>query len=132
MVMKMLLLDDGSINLSAKLRKTINGSYVHWCPGCNETHTFNVDKVNINTGIQYAWNKNIDFPTFFPSMSITKIFFVPESINPFKKHKTTAYPQVRTICRYWLKNGEIKYYHDCAHSLAGRTILLPNIPHWVK
>lgn len=80
--------------------KTYNGKYDNvdfFCPGCNKMHILS-DKV-------HTWNKDVDKPTFTPS-----VLFVN---NP--------------RCHSFITDGNIQYLNDCQHELAGQTIALPNI-----
>ena len=85
--------------------KTPDGfSYHFWCPGCNELHVFNVGRER-----RPVWNfdGNMECPTFSPSL---------------------LYPEKQVRCHLFVQAGKIVYCSDCGHSLAGKTVDLPDLP----
>ena len=97
--------------LSAFLAKWASQVW-HFCPACNEIHQFAIEKPFSN-GHKWTFDGNVDRPTFGPSMNIV--------IGPDETGK-------KTICHYWLKNGQLQYLADCTHALRGMTLPLPPIP----
>ena len=71
------------------------------CPGCNDWH--GVDS-------KWAFNGNIDRPTFSPSVLVT----IPGS---------------ESRCHSFVNNGNIEFLGDCTHKLANQTIELPEVSH---
>lgn len=103
--------------LSSKLGKIGKKDYIrqpsiaHWCEACDELHHFSCEVPQANGAI-WTWDKNVENPTFNPSMHI-RIGYTE------KPHE---------ICHYFLHNGQIQYLADCTHSLAGQTVPLKDIP----
>ena len=96
------------------------GHLAHWCPGCNDTHEFAVERPFRN-GARWSFDGNVDAPTFNPSMNIRigPMPTVPEG-------RPDA-GQMR-VCHYFLHAGKIQYLGDCTHAMAGQTIDLPDLP----
>ena len=90
----------------------------HYCPACKCMHGFAyIDKQK--NGAVWNFNGDMEQPTFTPSMHI----------------KTGPYPEEFgekafevDICHYFLTDGIIIYLNDCTHSLAGKSIVLPDVP----
>lgn len=81
-----------------------------WCPGCQELHSFYVNKP-LSSGALWDWNNDVMLPTFKPSMLI----------------KGTGTDR---ICHSYVTDGEIKFLNDCTHALAGKTVPL-SLPDWI-
>jgi len=77
------------------------------CPGCKDWHTIPV------TGPK-AWefNSDLDRPTIKPSILVRWDF-------------ADRIPQ--KICHSLVTDGRIQFLPDCTHSLAGKTIDLPEV-----
>lgn len=90
--------------LSAKLR-TVSTGFVHWCPGCAETHVLPGDR-----GWTYA-GMDGDKATASPSF----------------KHTWSERREDR-CCHYILTDGVLHYCSDSTHALAGQNVPLPIIP----
>jgi hypothetical protein len=86
---------------------------VHWCPACDEAHVFHITTPNSN-GARWAWDGNVEAPTFTPSMNI-RVNFAPEDGGPI-------------VCHYFLRAGRIEFLGDCSHALANQTVALPDWP----
>lgn len=81
-----------------KVRKSFTGkSYIIWCEGCQQTHSFDVRE----DGGQPTWefNGNMEKPTFTPSL---------------------RYPR----CHLILTDGIIHYCGDCYHHLCSLDVPL--------
>ena len=81
-----------------KVRKSKTGTlYVFWCPGCEQTHTFDVR----SDGGEPTWtfDGNMEHPTFAPSLQYGN-------------------------CHLMLRGGIIEYLPDCRHKYRGRDIPL--------
>lgn len=75
------------------------------CPGCECGHTIPV------TGVRrWQWNGSLEKPSLIPSILVNR-----GSANP-----TTP------VCHSYVTNGQIQFLHDCTHSLAGKTVELPD------
>ena len=84
----------------------------HWCPACEEIHTFACDEPQRN-GAKWSWNGDAFFPTFNPSMLIR--------VGPFPDGRIE-------VCHYWLRSGAIEFLPDCTHDYKRITLPLPPIP----
>lgn len=91
-----------------------NGSqvYMHWCQGCKQGHTYQVPR--------WTFNGNLERSSFTPSMRI----FVPA--GPYGDNDEHV-PE-RTICHYFVTDGQIQYCGDSDHPLKGQTLPLEPIP----
>lgn len=94
------------------------GEPIHYCPGCETTHRFNVNAPNPYTGARWTWDGNAEQPTFSPSM-VVRI--------PWSKDEE---PQPDEVCHYFLRNGKIEFLGDCTHALKGQTVDLPDLSDW--
>ncbi len=92
-----------SERLSAVLM-LLGGEPTHWCPGCRQMHRINVNAPNPHTQARWTWDKNVDSPTFNPSINIVG------------------------HCHYFIRAGQIQFCADSKHALAGKTVPLPDIP----
>ena len=90
------------------------GGFAHWCPACEEMHAFATDGPN-SMGAQWTWNHSVERPSFSPSMNIRTYGGEPGA-------------EVKEVCHYFLKDGQIQYLGDCTHALAGQTVPLPDLP----
>ena len=99
-------------------------AYKFKCPGCNHTHSINV---NPNySPVCWGFNGNIDKPTFTPSLLATSGHYVtgesPADCWPCQNNKNACY-----ICHSFITNGRIQFLGDCTHELKGQTVDLPEI-----
>lgn len=81
-----------------KVRKTKTGKiYLFWCPGCEQTHSFNVRE----DGGEPTWEFNGDMenPSFSPSLNYGR-------------------------CHLFVQDGVIKYCNDCYHRYRNRNVPL--------
>lgn len=76
----------------------------YWCPGCDGVHALPISKPNPANGAQWAFDGNLEAPSFHPSVHV-------------KGH-----------CHSWVKNGTIEFLSDCDHALTGKTVPLPDWP----
>lgn len=89
------------------------GEPSHYCPACNELHRFYVNTPRQRNGAHWSWDRNVDAPTFSPSMNIS--IGEPGS-SDFER------------CHYFLKDGQLQYLEDSTHALRGKTVPLPPLP----
>lgn len=101
-------------------RGPVDVRLLHWCPGCNEVHGYRVEG---DGRPKWVFNNNFDKPTFTPSMLITVTEHEDEDENPLPQ------PVQRTLCHYFIINGEIQFCDDSPHALAGKTVPLPDWPY---
>lgn len=88
--------------------------YAHWCPGCEEVHVYYTKAPGAPI---WSFNGNTEKPSFTASMLIT----TGKRDDPNK-----------TICHYYLTDGQLKFLADSTHALAGQTVDLPPLPDWMK
>jgi hypothetical protein len=74
--------------------------YIFHCPGCGCDHMFDCRA----DGNRPSWtfDGDLERPTFSPSL------FYPDR-----------------VCHSFVRDGRIEFLADCTHSLAGRTVELP-------
>jgi hypothetical protein len=75
--------------------------YLFYCPGCENHHSVRVK----GKGSWTVTGLETDCPTVHPSIL----------------SKTGL-----KICHLFIKNGKIEYLRDCTHSLAGKTVDIPD------
>lgn len=81
-----------------KLDPCEDGSYIFWCPGCEQYHRF---------GPEWTYNGNPAAPTFRPSL-VTRI-------APGRS------------CHLFLTAGKLEYLSDSWHHLKARVVDLPDV-----
>lgn len=77
------------------------------CPGCGQLHA-------IPTTGPRAWEFNGDLarPTFAPSILV----------------RWTSGPEHQAgVCHSFVRDGQIQFLGDCTHTLAGKTVPLPEV-----
>jgi hypothetical protein len=79
------------------------GRYFHWCQACDEMHP-------LPDG--WAFNGNLDKPTFMPSF----------------KHTLNLGKAENVVCHYILTDGIIHFCADCWHALAGKSVPMAELP----
>lgn len=117
--------------LSAKLRSMESGRVGFWCPGCNEPHV-------VTTGSGgWAWDGNVEAPTFSPSVLVTSGHYVQgheadgcwcsyNADRVAKGEKSAPFKCER--CHSFVKAGQIQFLGDCTHELANQTVPIPDWP----
>lgn len=103
--------------LSSKLRSAAGG-FLHWCPGCNGPHMIYTVSDGHPT---WQWNGHVLKPTTTPS--------VRNFTTNDKEGKPLPNGATRTLCHYFLTDGNIAFCGDCEHALSGKTVPLPDFPH---
>lgn len=93
------------------LKGEIEGDYIFECSGCRCGHLITTKRKN-DQGAQWRFNGNMDEPTFVPSIHIWH---------------TRPDGTKQTDCHFFITVGFIQYLSDCAHSLKGEIIELPDI-----
>jgi hypothetical protein len=117
--------------ISAKLRSAEGGRLTFWCPGCKEMHQVSVD----GPGAVWGWDRNVDAPTFTPSVLMTSGHYVSShkegdacwcSYNKANPDRPAPFTCKR--CHSFIRAGRIQFLGDCTHALAGQTVDLPDLP----
>lgn len=106
-----------------KLRRAagpVDARLMHWCPGCEEVHGYRVEGEG---GPKWVFNGSFDKPTFTPSMLISVTERTDDDDQPLPA------PIVRTLCHYFITDGNIQFCNDSPHALAGKTVPLPDWPY---
>ena len=83
---------------------TIGPGWRHYCPGCEWMHVIPTDPRAQSNGHKWTFNGDMQRPTFSPSINMPG------------------------VCHYFIRDGQIEYCGDSAHTLAGKTIPLPDLP----
>lgn len=110
--------------LSAKLRSVQDGGVTFWCPGCQAPH-------HVTKG--WAFDGNVDRPTFSPSVLVRSGHFIPGHTGPCwcsynREHPNNPAPFVCTVCHSFVVDGRIQFLGDCTHALVGQTVEVPELP----
>lgn len=96
-----------------KIRTTLGGGQIFFCPGCNSTHA-----VNLSSRARWTYNNNPDAPTFAPSILVT--------YDGADTGHDDAPPE---RCHSFVRDGQIQFLGDCTHALAGKTVVIPDWPY---
>jgi len=83
------------------------------CPGCRRVHALHLYPDRNAEGASWAWNRDMESPTFTPSIH-AKIEYSEPGRSP-------------KICHSFVTNGWIRFLGDCTHDMAGQSIELPEI-----
>lgn len=95
--------------------------YMIFCPACRSGHLFNTTP-NLPNGVggkrpAWAFDGNLEEPTFSPSMLVT-------TNDPSHPHHQPRAAFSR--CHSFVTAGKIQFQRDCTHPLAGTTVDLPD------
>lgn len=80
-----------------------------YCPGCSATMGIKEWHSIPVVGDGWQFNGDLEFPTLKPSILVNR-----GSVN-------NAVP----VCHSYVTDGRIQYLNDCTHSMAGKTVELP-------
>lgn len=87
-----------------------------WCPGCDELphggsglHLLPVNTTEHSPS--WTWDGNLEAPTLSPSI-------------------LTCANDPGCRCHSFLRAGVLEFLDDCAHSMAGQHVPLPDLPDW--
>lgn len=100
-----------------------------FCPGCQEPHQYRIG--GDTPGPKWTFNGDVNRPTFSPSLLGFTTFSDTEE-NPDGSPKALPEGQRRTLCHLFVTDGQIIFCGDCPHSLAGKTVPLPELPDWMQ
>lgn len=106
--------------LSRTLRDATDGMLIFQCPGCGMSHGVTTGE---GPGPRWQWNGDIEKPTFLPSILVT-FPANPDANEEFKEWRTER------RCHSFVTDGRIRFLGDCTHSLAGKTVDLPDWNGW--
>jgi hypothetical protein len=93
----------------SKAHRATDNQILFFCPGCQHAHC-----------ISYApgrWTFNGDFerPTFNPSVLVDGHYTGDDLVHQHIR------------CHSFVKDGNIQFLSDCDHTLAGKTVPLPDM-----
>lgn len=101
-----------------KVHRTDLGNGRHgWsfhCPGCDLAHS---------VSDLWAFNGDVDRPTFVPSIKVTCSSRANLRANPLPDLSPEDCPP--ECCHSFVTDGRIAYCSDSTHALAGQTVELP-------
>jgi hypothetical protein len=108
----------------------VEGQYIFYCPGCKKHHSVWVKPSANSNGAAWTWNGSKEVPTFSPSILVNYRHWTPPVTSEnYTEYKLKPWPQtqVDAICHSFVTDGKIQFLNDCTHSLAGKTVELPEI-----
>lgn len=91
---------------------TQTGSFLIWCPACDEAHQFTVPP--------WGYDGNFDCPTITGSILVNAVQWAGGSPNRKRLHTVDAGQP--TICHSFVNQGTWDYLGDCTHIYAGQTL----------
>jgi hypothetical protein len=99
-------------NYSNRIMKSMAHAdgWVIWCPACHRGHV-------IDIGLSF--NGDASSPTFAPSV-------VVPSTEQHVSAKGVKGEVLHTVCHFSVTDGEIKFFNDSTHAMAGQTVMLPD------
>lgn len=103
--------------------------YTFRCPGCGDYHSVAVKPYEHRT-VVWNFNGSEALPTFRPSLLVKSGHYVDGKTNEcWCTYNKTHEPAPFTcyICHSFITEGKIEFLGDCTHSLAGKTVDLPEI-----
>lgn len=89
-------------------RLTKDGRVMWFCPGCEAVHSIDPKR--------WVWNGSRDKPVFHPSVLVTWAGVI-------------AGQTVTRVCHSFVTDGKMDFLSDCTHSLAGKTVDIPEWPY---
>lgn len=116
------------MQVSAKLCLSTRG-FAHWCPACKQTHSLFYGWKFTNRGKPDALIK----PSFEPSFRHTGKQEIVDAKGEWTGDWVRG-PDGKALdacCHYILTDGILNFCPDCTHALAGKSVPLPDLPHWL-
>jgi Family of unknown function (DUF6527) len=111
------------------IRRVTNGDgspygYRFNCPGCDSPHVIPIKPYRAD-GWDFDGNEAV--PTFAPSILVHEVRVAADAdpatvMAPYKPGDVYS-PR----CHSFVRGGRIEFLSDCGHSLAGKTVPLPEI-----
>lgn len=113
--------------LGKKLRGLEGGRVAFMCPGCSQMHQVAVRADGQNVSGAWGFNHNPDAPTLSPSVLVTgpARWMTDDEHARAMQGERIDLPQMR--CHSFVRDGRIEFLGDCTHSLASRTVELPDL-----
>lgn len=106
--------------------------YRFQCPGCEHSHSVNVN--NPESKANWTFNGNVDDPTFSPSVLVRTGHYIDGKkygdgcwCKYHEEHPEKEVSFKCGICHSFIRDGKIQFLSDCTHHLAGKTVDLPDI-----
>lgn len=98
---------------------------IFFCPGCGHRHSIPVS-TNVMTKETWLWNGKYLTPTIAPSIKVEGT--VPLSDAEYYSVMAGEITEPKPfLCHSLIKKGDIQFYDDCTHKLAGQTVPLPHL-----
>jgi hypothetical protein len=85
-----------------------NNEVCFYCPGCDDLHRLRVGGENP----PYRHNNDLTNLTITPTITLS----------------WGETPEERQRCRFQLIRHQIRYFSNCTHEYAGKSLMLPSIP----
>jgi len=101
---------------SVKVKRTDDGRWMFFCPGCNEAHGPNDS---------WTYNGNAEIPTFSPSILVRGTKWLTDEQQKMVMRGESVEP-TKTVCHSFVRDGKIEFLSDCTHELAGQTVEIPS------
>lgn len=110
-------------------REVVNGDHRTvwlWCPGCEKQHSVGIASP---LGDHRVWAFNHDYtaPTFTPSLLVTYGHYVTGTLAKDCAECSTNRKRCGR-CHSFIVDGQWQFLNDCSHSLAGKTVPIPELP----
>lgn len=96
-----------------KIKNIGSGQWIHYCPGCKQTHAFWT-----HGSITWDFNGDTNSPTVNPSLKHSW-----GNYNPATKERTS----VEYVCHYFIHDGKIKFCPDSTHEFSSQVVDLPSV-----
>jgi hypothetical protein len=114
--------------ISKFLRSLESGKLMYWCQGCEDAHV-----VTVEGSRAWGYNGNPDAPTFTPSVLTQWHKLVREGGRwTGEYHRDANGDPIKQVCHTFITNGQVQFLSDCSHALAGQTLLLPELPEYLR
>lgn len=91
------------------IQRADDGRMIFECPGCDMAHGVYVDR---EQRPRWDWNGDMVRPTFSPSILVRWDW---------------GEKREKKVCHSFVRDGQIQFFGDCTHGLAGKTVPLPAI-----